>query len=152
MPVTSYHFSHQAVVAAPLRQVHELLLDVFGYVDWWPQVRAVASLGPDDALLVCRSLLPYDLELRLHAVSREVDRLEVAVEGPLTGWVRWSLGEEGPACIRLGFEQRVQVAGWPLVVASYVARPPLLANHRWMMRGAGRGMRRRLEPGGRPGG
>lgn len=147
MPVTSYHFSHHGVVGAPRQRVHEVLLDVFGYVDWWPQVRAVASLGPDDALLVCRSLLPYDLELRLHAVSRQVDRLEVAVDGPLSGWVRWSLAEEGPTCTRLGFEQQVQVAGRPLVVASYVARPLLLANHRWMMRGAGRGLRRRLGPG-----
>ena len=27
-------------------------IDLEHYVDWWPQVRAVASLGPDDALVL----------------------------------------------------------------------------------------------------
>ncbi|HET8559077.1 MAG TPA: polyketide cyclase [Marmoricola sp.] len=150
MRATSYHFSHQGVVAAPRARVHEVLLDLFHYVDWWPQVRAVASLGPDDALLVCRSVLPYDLEVRLHAVSRDAHRLEVAVDGPFTGWVRWSLDEvrdgAGPTCTRLGFEQQVQVARRSLVVGTYVARPLLVANHRWMMRGAERGLQRRCQP------
>ena len=144
--VTSYHFSHAATVDAARTHVHELLLDLEHYVEWWPQVRAVASLGPDDALLVCRSLLPYDLEVHLHAVSRSIDRLEVAVDGPLAGSVRWSLAAVGPDRTRLGFEQEVQVTRWELVLGSYVAKPLLRANHAWMMRGARRGMQRRLAP------
>ena len=58
-----------------LLRVHEVLLDLEHYVDWWPQVRAVASAGPDDALVVCRSLLPYDLELHLQQhVELDVDQ------------------------------------------------------------------------------
>lgn len=144
MPVTSYHFSHSVTVEAARERVHELLLDLEHYVEWWPQVRAVASLGPDDALLVCRSLLPYDLEVHLHAVSREIDCLEVALDGPLAGWVRWTLDESGPDRTRLAFEQEVQVGAWELVAGSYLARPVLRANHRWMMRGAARGMQGRL--------
>lgn len=146
MAVTSYHFSHAATVDAARERVHELLLDLEHYVEWWPQVRAVASLGPDDALLVCRSLLPYDLEVHLHAVSRAIDHLEVAIDGPLSGWSRWSLTPVGPGRTLLGFEQEVRVRRWELVLGSYVAKPLLRANHGWMMRGAHRGMQRRLSP------
>lgn len=144
--VTSYHFSHAATVDAARERVHALLLDLEHYVEWWPQVRAVASLGPDDALLVCRSVLPYDLEVHLHAVSRAIDCLEVALDGPLSGSVRWTLTPVGPDRTRLGFEQDVRVRSWELVVGSYAARPVLRANHAWMMRGARRGMQRRLAP------
>lgn len=148
MRPTSYHFRHQMTVPAPRERVHDLLVDVFGYVDWWPQVRAVGRLGPDDAVLVCRSVLPYDLELLVHAVSREPDRLEVDIDGPLSGWVRWSLQPAGPAGTLLRLEQQVQVEAWQLAVGSWVGRPLLRANHRWMMRGAERGLRERLGSGG----
>jgi hypothetical protein len=144
--VTSYHFSHATTVDAARERVHALLLDLEHYVEWWPQVRAVASLGPDDALLVCRSVLPYDLEVHLHAVSRAIDCLEVTVDGPLSGSVRWTLTAEGPDRTRLGFEQDVRVRRWELVLGWYAARPVLRANHAWMMRGARRGMQRRLAP------
>ncbi|HEU4567577.1 MAG TPA: SRPBCC family protein [Marmoricola sp.] len=146
MPGTSYHFSSSATVDAPRARVHGLLLDLERYPEWWHQVRAVGSLGPDDALLVCRSLLPYDLEVRVHAVSREPGCLAVDVDGPLAGWVRWALTELGPHRTRLDYEQRVRVRSWPLVAGSWVARPLLRANHAWMMRGAERGIRRRLAP------
>ena len=144
MRATAYHFRHQATVPAPRAQVHEVLLDLFHYVDWWPQVRAVGRLGTDDALLVCRSVLPYDLEVRAHAVSREADCLEVAVDGPLAGSVRWALDDLGEDGTRLRFDQQVRVDAWSLVVGSWLARPLLVANHRWMMRGAVRGLAARL--------
>ncbi|HET8605187.1 MAG TPA: polyketide cyclase [Marmoricola sp.] len=144
MQATAYHFRHEATVPAPRPRVHEVLLDLFHYVDWWPQVRAVASLGPDDALLVCRSVLPYDLELRAHAVSRALDCLEVEVDGPFTGSVRWALDDVGRDRTRLRFDQQVRVGARPLVVGSWVARPLLVANHRHMMRGAVRGLAARL--------
>jgi hypothetical protein len=150
VPATTYHFSDTAAVDAPVARVHELLVDLERYVEWWPQVRAVASLGPDDALLVCRSVLPFDLEVRLHAVSRARTRLEVAVSGPLDGWVRWVLAADGPDRTLIRMEQQVRVGAWPLVLGSYVAKPLLRANHTWMMRRGARGMRRRLGPGPGP--
>lgn len=147
MPGTSYHFASSATVDAPRAQVHELLLELERYPEWWRQVRAVASLGPDDALLVCRSLLPYDLEVHVHAVSRERDCLAVDVDGPLEGWVRWALTELGPRRTRLDYQQQVRVRAWPLVAGSWVARPLLRANHGWMMRGAEQGIRHRLGAG-----
>jgi hypothetical protein len=105
-------------------------------------VRAVASLGPDDAWVVCRSVLPYSLELVLHAVSREGPVLEVAVSGDLNGYVRWRLSEEG-AGTRMDLEQEVTVPGL-LGVASYAMRPVLRWNHHRMIVGCVTGLRERL--------
>ena len=86
-----FTFSGRWEVPAELAQVHDLLVDLEHYPDWWPQVVAVASLGPDDARVVCRSDLPHTLDLVLHAVDRSPERLEVAVDGDLEGWVRFDL-------------------------------------------------------------
>lgn len=147
---TDYVFTDSWSSPAPPDVVREVLLDLEHYVDWWPQVRAVASAGPDDALVVCRSLLPYDLELHLHAESRDPELLRVAIDGPIRGFAAWRLTAVG-AGTRLDFEQRVQVVARAFRWASYVARPLLAANHTWMMRGAEQGLDERLRRASRPG-
>lgn len=130
---------------APAPTVHEVLLDLEHYPDWWPQVVAVASLGPDDARVLCRSALPYTLDLLLHAVDRSPARLEVAVAGDLEGSVCFTLvAAEGGT--RLGLEQRVRVPG-VLGVTSYVAGPVLRWNHHRMMAGCVAGLSRRARIG-----
>ncbi|WP_328530865.1 SRPBCC family protein [Nocardioides sp. NBC_00368] len=118
--------------------VRDVLLDVEHYPQWWPQVRAVAKLGEDDALLVCRSVLPYDLEIVLHAVSRDLPTLEVGLGGDLDGFARWTLtpAESGS---RMVFEQEVVVRGL-LGLASVALRPVLTWNHRQMMLGCRQGL------------
>ena len=145
MSPAEYLFTDSWETAAPRDAVCDLLLDLEHYVDWWPQVRAVASLGPDDALVVCRSRLPYDLELHLHAESRGPDLLRVAIDGPIRGFASWRLTplESGT---RLDFEQRVEAVARAFRWASYVAKPVLAANHAWMMRGAEQGLEARLSP------
>jgi hypothetical protein len=139
----AFAFSDRWVATAGPERVQEVLLDLEHYVDWWPQVRAVASLGPDDALVVCRSRLPYDLELHLHAESRGPDVLRVGIDGPIRGFAAWRLTPvEGGT--RLDFEQRVEAVGRAFRWASYVAKPVLAANHAWMMRGAEQGLEARL--------
>jgi carbon monoxide dehydrogenase subunit G len=138
----SYTFRGSWTVAAPSALVHEVLVDLEHYPDWWPQVVAVASLGPDDARVLCRSALPYTLDLVLHAVRRDPDLLEVAVSGDLDGKVSWRLTEQR-AGTRLDFEQEVAVGGL-LSAASYVVRPLLTWNHDRMMAGCVAGLRRRL--------
>lgn len=135
-----FSFAHVTEVAAGPEQVHAVLLDLEHYVDWWPQVRAVASLGPDDALVVCRSRLPYDLELHLHAVSRDLQQLRVDIDGPIRGYAEWNLVRTHHGT-RLEFEQRVRAVDRTFVVASYLAKPVLAWNHHGMMRGAERGLR-----------
>jgi len=138
-----YVFTDTWVTPAPASHVHEVLLDLEHYVDWWPQVRAVASLGPDDALVVCRSLLPYDLELALHAEERDPESLRVGIDGPIRGFAHWRLTPTRGGT-RLDFEQRVRAVARSFRWASYVAKPVLRANHTWMMRGAEEGLARHL--------
>jgi len=130
-------------VPAPLEAVREAVVDLERYPEWWPQIRAVAKLGPDDARVLCRSTLPYTLDLMLHAVSREGTVLEVEVSGDLDGSVRWELSPE-PAGTRMEFEQQVRVTGI-LALGSYGARPLLRWNHHRMMLGCIAGLTDRLD-------
>jgi hypothetical protein len=143
---TRYSFRHTTVVPAEHDVVHAVLVDLEHYVDWWPEVRAVASLGPDDALVVCRSRLPYELELALHAESRDPDVLQVRIDGPIRGFARWVLTPVGDRT-RLDFEQEVDAVAPAFRWASYVLRPLLAANHAAMMRGAERGLVARFARG-----
>ncbi len=140
-----YRFSASHTVQAPRDRVHAVLVDLEYYCDWWMQVRGVAKIDDDTALVVCRSVLPYDLELVLTAVSREVDLLEVRIEGPIRGYARYHLVEASPGVTSLRFEQEVCAESRLMVLASYVARPLLVWNHHRMMRGSEQGLRALLE-------
>ena len=144
MGAADYDFAHSTTVPVEPAAVHAVLVDLEFFGEWWPQVRAVASLGPDDALVVCRSVLPYDLELHLHAESRALDDLRVAIDGPIRGTARWRLEEvpekEDDGGTRLVFEQRVRAVAPSFVVASYLLKPLLVWNHQRMMAGAERGL------------
>ncbi|CAB4690957.1 MAG: polyketide cyclase [Actinobacteria bacterium] len=139
---SAYTFDGAWTVAAPRREVHAVLVDLERYVEWWPQVVAVASLGPDDARVLCRSRLPYTLDLVLPAASRDLDHLLVEVAGDLTGTVGFHLVEVAGGT-RLDFHQEVRV-GRLLALASYVVRPLLVWNHDRMMAACLDGLRARL--------
>ena len=141
--MSAFRFHETWEVGASPGAVRDLLVDLERYPEWWPQVRAVASLGPDDAWVVCRSALPYDLDLGLHAVSREAPLLEVGLSGDLEGSARWRVTPT-PGGTRLEFSQEVRVRGRLLGAASYLARPLLAWNHDRMMAGCLAGLRRRL--------
>lgn len=116
--------------------------DLERYPEWWPQVRAVAKLGPDTARVLVRAALPWTLDLVLDAVRREPPVLEVALSGDVEGRVRWRFTEV-PEGTRCDYTQDVIARGW-LGIASYAARPLLNWNHHRAMVGCERGMRRRL--------
>ena len=118
MDLRTYRFSSTFTLEAPRERVHDVLVDLEFYADWWPQVRAVAKIDDDHALVVCRSTLPYDLELELSAVSRDPDCLEVGIDGPIRGWARYHLDEQGPGRTSLQFEQEVRAEAPMFVVAS----------------------------------
>lgn len=136
--IAHYRFEHRLAVPAPSDSVRAVLLDLERYPRWWPQIRAVGSLGQDTALVVCRSVLPYDLELVLEAVRREAAVLEVRLSGGLDGFARWRLESHGSATA-LSYEQEVDARG-ALAAASYPLRPLLRWNHAAMMRGFDRGL------------
>lgn len=141
--VRSYEFRGVWEVAAPVEAVRDVLVDLERYPEWWPQVVAVASLGPEHARVLCRSALPYTLDLVLQAESREPPLLEVSVGGDLSGSVRWRLSDVASGT-RLDFAQEVDVESRPLGLASYVARPLLRWNHDRMMAGCVAGLRAQL--------
>lgn len=124
---------------APVSRVHAVLVDLEHYPLWWPQVRAVAKIDDDTALVVCRSALPYSLDLVLHAVRRDPGLVEVAIDGDLVGTARFRLTPDRDGT-RLDFDQRVRVGNRLLRAASYVVRPLLVRNHQRMMRDGAAGL------------
>ena len=139
----TFRFAEHWTMGAPPSAVHEVLHDLEHYPEWWPQVRAVAKVDDDTARVVCRSALPYSLDLVLTAVHREPELLETRIDGDLVGEVRWRLAASGHAT-RLEFEQEVEVGSWPLALASYAAGPVLRWNHHRKMAGCREGLTLRL--------
>ncbi len=136
-----YRFETRWAIPSSQDDLFDVLADVGGYPTWWPQVRAVARVDEDSARVVARSLLPYSLDLTLvRAVEdRAAGVLEVRIRGRLDGWSRWTLQDLGSDTVA-HYEQEVDVRGRLLTAASSVARPVLVANHAWMMRGGRRGL------------
>lgn len=133
-----FEFSDSWVTAAPVDDVAAVVADLEHYPEWWPQVRAVAKLGPDTAWVRCRSTLPYTLDLVLDSVSRTPPVLEVAISGDLDGFARFTLTPcDGGT--RLEFLQQVTARG-AVGLASYVVRPVLVWNHDRMMAGCRDGL------------
>jgi hypothetical protein len=143
-----YSFRVSWTVPFACERVHDVLVDLERYPEWWPQVRAVVRLGEDDALVVARSVLPYSLDLVLHAERRDPHHLETSLTGDLEGVVRWYLTDLGPSdsgpATRMDFEQDVAVTGRLLRLASRAARPVMVWNHERMMRGCLAGLHVRL--------
>lgn len=139
----AYRFDERWSVPSGRDVVFDLLADLAAYPAWWPQVRAVARVDDDTAHVVARSLLPYSLDMVLTRVveDREAGVLEARLSGQLDGWCRWTL-RDAAAHTDVEYEQEVTTPGRLMSAASAVARPVLVANHAWMMRGGRRGLLR----------
>ncbi|QBR92059.1 SRPBCC family protein [Nocardioides euryhalodurans] len=138
-----FTFHADWVVDAPPGEVQSVLVDLEHYPDWWPQVLAVAKVDDDHARVLCRSTLPYTLDLLLTAVHREQALLETTLGGDLVGTVRWRLTPAGGGT-RLAFEQEVVVGHRLLAVLAGPLAPLLRWNHHRMMAGCLTGLRARL--------
>ena len=138
--VADFVFCSRWEVAVPPERTAELLTDLAGYPGWWPQTLAVARLGPQTARVLCRSRLPYTLDLVLDLVSQDLPLLEVAIAGDLNGRAQWRLDatDAGEGTL-MTFTQEVQVGGLLGHIAPLV-RPILVWNHEQMMNGARHGM------------
>lgn len=138
-----FDFETRWDVPAPAAEVAAALVDLEHYPQWWPQVRAVARLDEDRAWVVCRSVLPYSLDLILTARRRAGPLIEVEIDGDLRGWARFELSESRPGRTRADYRQRVEVVGRGAGALAR-ARPMVVWNHAAMMRGGERGLCRRL--------
>lgn len=130
--------------------VGRVLAAIEFYPRWWPQVRAVARLSPDAAWVICRSRLPYSLNLVLEARSRRLPVLECDISGDLAGFARWRVEAGGPGTIAR-YEQVVELTDPLLKPFARVLRPMLEWNHRQMMRSGRRGLPIQLAAGGSDG-
>lgn len=137
-----FRFDSAWTVPAAPDAVRDVVVDLEHYPTWWPQVLAVAKLGPDDARVLCRSALPYTLDLVLHAVCRDLPRVEVGIDGDLRGWAAWTMTPEG-AGTRMEFAQEVELLAAPSALVALTG-PVLAWNHRRMMAGCRAGLERRL--------
>ena len=142
-----FTFTESWVLDHPPDAVRAVLLDLERYPEWWPEVRAVARISDEQAFVVCRSVLPYSLDLHLTAVSRSQTRLEIGMDGDLVGSAAFDLADSRDGTTRLEFEQQVRVTGPLLRTAARLARPLLAWNHHKMMRSCLRGLGARLETG-----
>jgi carbon monoxide dehydrogenase subunit G len=142
--VRPFTFVRTFTIPAPVDRVQAVLVDLEWYSSWWSEIVAVAKLSDDDALVVCKSALPYELELHLTAVHREPECLEVAIDGDLIGFARFELAAVDNGT-RLEFTEEVEVAGRALRFAAYVGRPLLVWNHDRMLESCIRGMTRRVQ-------
>ena len=139
----AFEFRREWVTTGVPSRVHEVLADVQTYPEWWPQVRAVAKIDDDTARVLCRSVLPYTIDLVLHAVRREPALLEVAISGDLTGWSRAELVPSGTGSTHVTYTQSVVVADRRAALAATVLRPLARWNHERMMAGLERGLQER---------
>jgi carbon monoxide dehydrogenase subunit G len=140
--VTGFRFERAWEVAAAPAVVREILLDLERYPEWWPQVRAVAKIDDDTARVLCRSTMPYVLDLVLHAEQRGSEVLRTSITGDLTGWSEFRV-RPGGAGTRVAYEQEVVVAHRTLSLASGLLRPLLRWNHDRMMDGCETGLQER---------
>lgn len=139
----AFRFESTWDVAAPLADVQAVLVDLEHYPDWWPQVLAVSKIDDETARVLCRSTLPYTLDLVLGAVHREPALLETTISGDLSGEVRWRLSAV-PGGTRLDYDQEVDVTGRAAQLAARPLGPVLRWNHERMMRGCRDGLALRL--------
>lgn len=142
--MTTFEFESTWHTTAAPERVTAVLEDLQRYPEWWPQVLAVAKVDDDTARVLCRSALPYTLDLVLHAVRREAACLEVAISGDLEGTSSFVLSPvAGTGGTRVDYRQRVVVARRGLDWVSAALRPLARWNHERMMCGCRDGLQER---------
>ncbi len=140
---TTFSFHSEWVLAAEADAVQGVLVDLEHYPEWWPQVVAVAKIDDDNARVLCKSRLPYTLDLLLTATRREPRRLESRIDGDLVGVAVWKL-EELAGSTHVDYTQDVVVTHRLLRPFVRVLRGPMVWNHGRMMEGCRVGLEQRL--------
>ncbi|KUM71815.1 SRPBCC family protein [Streptomyces griseorubiginosus] len=142
------HYRFRSLWALPAKPaaVYDALERAEDYPRWWPQVREVRRLDDTSGLITIRATLPYDLVFTAREVrrDREAGVLEIAMEGDLEGWARWTLTADGEGTLAR-YDQVTEVNKPLLRRFAVPGRFVFLANHRLMMRAGRRGLVAYLE-------
>ena len=141
-----YRFRSVWALPAKPAAVYDALERAEDYPRWWPQVREARRLDDTSGLITIRATLPYDLVFTAREVrrDREAGVLEIAMEGDLEGWARWTLTADGEGTLAR-YDQVTEVNKPLLRRFAVPGRPVFLANHRLMMRAGRRGLVAYLE-------
>jgi Polyketide cyclase / dehydrase and lipid transport len=133
-------------------EVYEILIDVPGYLRWWPEVYlAVQPLAPagKDGLgqsyrLLTRGKLPYRLRWDTQIVeTRRPLGFTIEATGDFVGRGVWSFNEDGNN-LRILFDWRLRAEKPLLKSVSFLLKPLFRWNHRWAMARGEEGLRREL--------
>lgn len=120
---------------APAEDVYRILADLRSYPSWWPDVRQVITVGPEEYRVAVSALLPYTLDfvVRRAVVDPDAGVIEGSMRGDLDGFSRWTVAE-APGGAVATFDEEVIARRRLLTVLGPVARPAFVANHGLMMR------------------
>ncbi|MFJ3233070.1 SRPBCC family protein [Streptomyces sp. NPDC086787] len=140
-----YRFLSLWPLPAPPAVVYEALERVEDYPRWWPQVRSVRRLDATTGLVTIRSVLPYDMTLTARETRRDpaAGILEIALDGDMEGWARWTVTASGTGTLAR-YAQAVEVKKPLLRRLAVPGRPFFRLNHRLMMRSGRHGLAARL--------
>ncbi|WP_369779991.1 SRPBCC family protein [Streptomyces sp. R33] len=132
----------------PPATMYAKLADIEHYPSWWPAVRSVKQTGEQECEVVIRSMLPYELTVRLRPLAQDpLERvLEAALEGDITGNVRWHVRDDGGhGCVAFCNEY-VSVRKAALRRLMPLARPFFHLNHAVAMRSGQHGVVAGVKP------
>ncbi|QEV63566.1 polyketide cyclase [Streptomyces spectabilis] len=122
--------------------VYAKLADVGNYPAWWPAFRSVRRTGERECEVVIRSALPYALRATLTAVAEDpvAHVLEAALDGDISGSVRWVVAPDGHHGCVATLTQYVTVRKAALRRWMPLARPVFRVNHALAVRGGQRAL------------
>jgi uncharacterized protein YndB with AHSA1/START domain len=137
-----YRFRSEWHLDAPPDDVFRALAELDDYPTWWPEVRTVHWVSDDTRQLICRSLLPYELDFTTRQVKRDQQAgiLEARLDGDLAGFSRWTITASAGGALAV-FDEEVIAHKGLLRRLGLIARPAFTANHSLMMSHGQRGLR-----------
>src|SRR5688572_14617275 len=144
---SEYSFRDRWRVDGAIQDVADLFLNTAEIADWWPQFScvAIAEAGsPDGATRSfgarANGFLPYALVLDFRVTRVQFpQQFSVEVSGDLRGHGGGKLRQTGRH-VEIDFDLTICAVRPLLHVLSLVARPALVAQHRWVMRQGERGL------------
>jgi Polyketide cyclase / dehydrase and lipid transport len=145
-----YIFLTRWEVQGKADEAYEILIDVPGYLRWWPEVylavRPLAPAGKDgigqNYRLLTRGKLPYRLRWDARIIeTRRPGSFTIEATGDFVGRGVWTFEEHG-SDLKILFDWRLRAEKPLLKSLSFLLRPLFRWNHRWAMARGEEGLRR----------